>query len=187
MGLKDLFLPWLATVVLSACTSVPDGIEPVSGLDLERYLGTWHEIARLDHRFERGKTHVSASYSLRSDGGIQVLNRGYSLPKASWGQADGRAYSVGAPEVGHLKVSFFGPFYGSYVIFELDHEAYQYAFVCGPDRDYLWLLARSPDVPDELRERFQTRASELGFATDRLIWVDQARPVPISVANRGLE
>jgi apolipoprotein D and lipocalin family protein len=168
----------LALLLLSGCTSLPDGIKAVSGLDRERYLGTWYEIARLDHRFERGMTHVSATYSPREDGGIAVLNRGYSVPKASWREADGRAYSVSVPDLGHLKVSFFGPFYGSYVIFELDHEAYQYAFVCGPNRDYLWLLARTPQVSDELREHFLQKTRELGFATDSLIWVEQGEPIP---------
>jgi apolipoprotein D and lipocalin family protein len=87
---------------------------------LERYLGKWYEIARLDHSFERGLEKVSATYSLRDDGGVRVENRGFSQKKNTWKAAEGKAYFVRDSNEGYLKVSFFGPFYGSYVIFELD-------------------------------------------------------------------
>lgn len=157
-------------ILMSACTSVPDGIEPVTGFELNRYLGKWYEIARLDHRFERGLSEVSAEYSRRPGGGIDVINRGYSQQEQRWEQAEGKAFFVQNAETGHLKVSFFGPFYGSYVIFELD-PAYQYAFVAGPSRDYLWLLARQPAVSAEIRTRFIETAREAGFAVDELIFV----------------
>jgi apolipoprotein D and lipocalin family protein len=172
----------VAVLLLSGCVGVPEGVEPVTGLDRDRYLGKWYEIARLDHRFERGMTHVSATYTAREDGGIDVLNRGYGMPEERWSEATGKAYSVGEPDVGHLKVSFFGPFYGSYVIFELD-EAYTYAFVCGPNTDYLWLLARTPEVSSELQEHFTERVRQLGFDADGLIWVDQRQPLPLADAS----
>ena len=84
----------------------------------------------------------------------------------------GKAYFVDSSDVGHLKVSFFGPFYGSYIIFELDSLDYQYAFVSGMNTDYLWLLARTPKVSDELIEHFVKSASALGFDTEQLIFVD---------------
>ena len=90
----------------------------------------------------------------------------------SWNQAEGRARFVDDPNTGFLKVSFFGPFYGTYAIFELDPE-YQYAFVSGPNRDYLWFLSRDPEPDAALRQQFVKRAGELGFAVDELIWVKQ--------------
>lgn len=91
----------------------------------------WYEIARLDHSFERGLEQVTAEYSLREGGGVQVKNRGFSNKKNKWSEAEGKAFFVGKASEGYLKVSFFGPFYGSYVVFELDKDNYQYAFVSG--------------------------------------------------------
>jgi apolipoprotein D and lipocalin family protein len=159
--------------LLAACLGMPKGVRPVAGFELERYLGKWYEIARLDHSFERGLTRVTAEYSLREDGGVRVINRGFSAAKQEWNEAEGKAYFVEGEDQGYLKVSFFGPFYGSYVVFELDREAYQYAFIAGPDTSYLWLLARTPVVSDEVLRRFTERAAELGFATDSLILVAQ--------------
>jgi len=161
-----------ACLLLSGCLGMPDKISPVTGFELQKYLGKWYEIARLDHSFERGLTRVSAEYSLRDDGGVAVINRGYSQKNAQWKQAEGKAYFVDAADEGYLKVSFFGPFYGSYVIFELDQEAYQYAFVSGPDLSYLWLLSRKPDLGAEIIDRFVSRAKLLGFDTGQLIFVE---------------
>ncbi len=162
---------WIAVCYfLSGCLAVPDGIEPVDNFELNRYLGDWYEIARLDHSFERGLEAVKAEYSLRDDGGIRVINSGRDSKSQVAQQAEGRAYFVEEPNLGHLKVSFFGPFFGSYVIFELD-ENYQYAFIAGNSRDYLWLLARTPEVSEELIDQFISRASLLGFDTSQLIFV----------------
>lgn len=167
-----LFVVMAAMVSLVGCSSigVPKGITPVSHFDTQRYLGEWYEIARLEHSFEKGLSDITATYSLRDDGGINVLNRGYDAEKDEWREAQGRAYPVESPTVAHLKVSFFRPFYGSYVIFGLDKD-YRYSFVTGPDKSYLWLLSRSPRVPDELLDKFIRKASELGFDTDKLIYV----------------
>lgn len=158
--------------LLAGCVKLPKDVEPVSGFDAERYLGTWYEIARLDHSFERGLSRVTADYSLRDDGGIRVINRGFSAEKGEWEEAEGKAYFVESEDVGYLKVSFFGPFYGAYGVFGLDQENYQYAWVSGPNTDYLWLLAREPQVSDSVREAFVQRADELGFDTEGLIWVE---------------
>lgn len=159
--------------LLGGCTSVPDGIEPVTGFDKDRYLGTWYEIARLDHSFERGLSQVSAEYILNDDGSIKVINRGYDQADAEWSEADGRAVFVGDDDVGHLKVSFFGPFYASYVVFELDQDQYSYAYVTGYNRDYLWFLSRTPQVSDEALAAFRERAEAEGFDLEELIVVDQ--------------
>lgn len=163
---------WIvAYCLLSGCLTVPDGIEPVDNFELNRYLGKWYEIARLDHSFERGLEAVSAEYSLRDDGGIRVINSGRNTDTQTNQEAEGRAYFVEQPNLGYLKVSFFGPFFGSYVIFELD-ENYQYAFIAGNTTNYLWLLARTPEVSQELVNQFISRATQLGFDTTQLIFVD---------------
>ncbi|MBN2056366.1 lipocalin family protein [bacterium] len=158
--------------MFGGCLGMPETVSPVDGFDLDRYLGKWYEIARLDHSFERGLEKVSAEYTLREGGGITVRNRGYSREKNKWREASGKAFFARTPGEGYLKVSFFGPFYGSYVIFELDKENYQYAFVCGPDTSYLWLLSRTPVIDEKLKTRFIERTRELGFDTGRLIFVN---------------
>jgi len=145
----------------------------VQDFELARYLGTWYEIARLDHSFERGLDKVTAQYALREDGGVDVTNRGFATGENRWQEAQGKAYFVNQPQEGYLKVSFFGPFYGSYVIFELDREHYQYAFVAGPDTSYLWLLSRTPEVDQALIERFVEQAERLGYDTGSLIFPEQ--------------
>jgi apolipoprotein D and lipocalin family protein len=165
-------LLWLC-LLLCGCVKVPKGIEPVAAFELNRYLGTWYEIARLDHPFERGLDQVSAEYSLRDDGGVRVLNRGKS--SNGWKTAEGKAYFAQNPKIGFLKVSFFGPFFASYVIFDLSPD-YRTAYVCGPNRTYLWLLARTPTLPPEEIARFIRRSEALGFNTDALIFPEQTPP-----------
>jgi apolipoprotein D and lipocalin family protein len=127
----------------------------------------------LDHSFERGLINVSAEYSLGDDGGVKVINRGFDPKGNKWKTALGRAYFTQGQSVGQLKVSFFGPFYGGYNIIELDQAGYSYALVCGPSRSYLWILARTPKLESCFREKLLFRAKELGFETDKLIWVVQ--------------
>ncbi len=172
--MKTIFslIPAIIMLATSGCTGLPEDVQPVHGFDADKYLGKWYEIARLDHSFERGLDNVTAEYARRDDGGIKVLNRGYSAKNAEWKEAEGKAFFVGSDDRGHLKVSFFGPFYGSYVVFELDKPDYQYAFVAGPNKSYLWLLSRTRQVSDELLARFVKRSAELGFDTDDLIFVN---------------
>lgn len=160
----------LIALLGAGCTGVPAGLTPVQGFDVERYLGTWYEIARLDHRFERGLEEVTATYRRRNDGGITVVNRGYAPDAGEWREVRGKAYFLGSPEVASLRVSFFGPFYGGYHVIALDHAEYRYAMVSGPSRDYLWILARGPRLPAPVTDRLVTKARELGFATDGLIF-----------------
>jgi apolipoprotein D and lipocalin family protein len=163
----------LVIFLLSGCVGKPDKVEPVTGFELQRYLGEWHEIARLDHSFERGLSKVTANYSLRDDGGVKVINRGYDAQNKKWKEAEGKAYFVNSADEAYLKVSFFGPFYGAYIVFELDHAQYQYALVSGPDTSYFWILARTPVISSELQQRLVQQAALRGFDTDQLIWPDQ--------------
>ena len=159
-------------VALAGCLGMPEGVEPVGDFDAQRYLGRWYEIARLDHSFERGLSNVTAEYSRRDDGAIRVVNRGFDTDEGQWSDIEGKARFVGAEDEAYLKVSFFGPFYGSYVVFGLDREGYNYAFVSGFNRDYLWLLAREPVVSPAVREAFVREAQARGFDTAGLIWVE---------------
>ena len=151
---------------------IPKTVSPVKEFELEKYLGKWYEIARLDHSFERGLDRITAEYALREDGGVSVKNRGFSQKKNKWKEVEGKAFFAGPSNEGYLKVSFFGPFYGSYVVFELDREDYQYAFVSGPNPSYLWLLSRTPTVEPDVLSQFVKKADKLGFNTEKLIYVN---------------
>lgn len=168
--MKKPLIAWI--LFLAGCVEIPDNVIPVDGFRLDRYLGKWYEIARLDHSFERGLSRVTADYSLREDGGVRVLNRGYSEKDKEWKEAEGKAYFVQRTDQGHLKVSFFGPFFGSYIVFELDHENYRYALVSGPEKSYLWILARHPKMPPSLKDALIAKAATRGFDTSKLIVVE---------------
>ena len=167
--LKRLF--FFIPIFISACVNIPENVSPVTGFDIDRYLGTWYEIVRLDHFFERGLARVSAEYSLRDDGGIKVVNRGFNPQKNRWKEATGKAYFVDDSSLGRLKVSFWGPFYSSYNIIDLDKKNYSYSLVCGPNKSYLWILARQPHMEESLKSELIEKAKALGFETDKLISV----------------
>lgn len=169
--MKTLFL-LCGTFLLTGCAFTPSGVAPVERFELDRYLGTWYEIARLDHRFERGLNQVSATYSIRPDGGVDIVNRGRVSATGQWKEAKGRAYFVGPQDVAQLKVTFFWPFYGGYNVIELDRENYSYALLCGPDRKYLWILARSAQLDRSIIDPLIAKAERLGFDTSQLIFVD---------------
>jgi apolipoprotein D and lipocalin family protein len=152
---------------------IPDGITAVHGFDANRYLGVWHEIARLDHGFEKGLTHVTAEYSSRDDGGLKVVNKGFDTKTGKWQASEAKAYFLETPDIGRLKVSFFGPFYGSYNIIELDETDYSWAMVTGPSTHFLWILARDKTLDDAVMQRLIQKAKSLGFKLDKLITVDQ--------------
>lgn len=160
-------------IFFCGCSSVPKGILPVTGFEISRYLGTWYEIARLDHSFERGLINISAEYSQMDDGGVKVLNRGFDPVKNKWKEVEGRAYFVSDPSTGSLKVSFFRPFYGGYHIIALDKEQYEYALVCGPDRSYLWILSKKPFLDEKIKADLILKAKQLGFDVGSLIQVRQ--------------
>jgi len=167
--MKVLFI--LIAVLLTSCTGIPEGITAVEGFEINRYLGTWYEVARLDHRFERGLENISATYTLREDGGVDVLNKGWDIEAGEWREAEGKAYFVEQVDKGRLKVSFFGPFYGGYNIIELDKKNYAYSMVTGQNRSYFWILSRTNQLPEATLRGLIDRAKALGFATDKLIFV----------------
>ncbi|MCM2972036.1 lipocalin family protein [Larsenimonas suaedae] len=127
---------------------IAKGSKAVEQLDLARYQGTWYEIARLNHPFERRLSNVTATYTPRDDGGVDVLNRGFDLVRRQWRSAKGVAYPAGRnTPAGRLKVSFFWRFFAGYNIIYLDAH-YDHAIIVGPNRRYLWVLSRSPFISD---------------------------------------
>ena len=169
---------WCALLLVS-CMGAPDNVKIVQSVDAGQYLGTWYEIARLDQSFERGLEKITATYSLKEDGGIKVINRGFNVKDKKWQEAEGKAYFIDPPNAdktntGRLKVSFFGLFYGAYNIIELDKPYYNYVMICGPDKSYFWILSRTPQLAYPIKQHLIAKAKELGFATDKLIYADQA-------------
>ncbi|AJI72752.1 hypothetical protein FTDG_01641 [Francisella tularensis subsp. novicida GA99-3548] len=172
--MKKLVLIILTTafILLSGCVTKPANINPVENFQADKYLGKWYEIARFDNSFEKGMTNVYAEYSLNPDGTIKVVNSGIKPSTGKRSYATGVAKFVEDKNIGYLKVSFFRPFYGAYVVFKLD-DNYKYAYVAGADKDYLWLLARTKTVPQNVKDDFINRAKALGYDTDKLVWVKQ--------------
>ncbi|KEZ78561.1 outer membrane lipoprotein Blc [Salinisphaera hydrothermalis C41B8] len=162
----------LVSGVLSGCVGLPKGTTAVQPFSLNHYLGRWYEIARLDHRFEKGLDCVTATYSKRADGGVRVVNRGVNLAKDKVSEAVGKAYFVAGDNTGRFKVSFFGPFYAGYNVIALDPD-YRHALIAGPNRDYLWILSRTPRLSAATRAALIQRAADLGFPTDELVFPDQ--------------
>lgn len=179
---KRYLILFTCLITLNACTGVPQNVTVVQGIDADRYLGTWYEIVRLDHSFERGLEKVTANYTLSDDGSIRVINQGFDPDKKAWERAEGKAYFIDPANnnnlrSGRLKVSFFGPFYSSYNIIGLNQQAqqstqpYQYAVICGPDTSYFWILSRTPTMDKTLLAELISRAKSQGFATQDLIYV----------------
>lgn len=161
-------------MILFSCRGQAPYREVVKEVDLERYAGTWYEIARYPHRFERGLTGVTATYTLRTDGKIDVLNQGYK------GSLDGelsRAKAVAKipdPEQpGKLKVFFFPLFGADYYILDLDQEGYQYALVGSSSMNYLWILCRTPQMDEITLEKLRNKAKSLGYDLEKLEMVPQ--------------
>lgn len=170
-SIKRIALSLFLAFAVTGCAGLPDGVKPVEGFEVQRYLGKWYEIARLDHSFERGLSNISAEYSVKDNGDIRVLNRGYRESSSQWSEAEGTAKFVDAKDVGRLRVSFFGPFYGGYNIVDLDKENYQYALIVGNNRKYLWILSRNPTLDSGIQKRLIDKASELGYPVGELIFV----------------
>ena len=146
--------------------------EAIPEFKLNKYLGKWFEIARFDHSFERGMTNVTAEYSLRPDGKVKVLNSGWKDGKKK--VAEGKAKQPDPlKDPSWLQVSFFLFFYSDYNILMLDKD-YQYALVGSKSPKYLWILARRPSIPTEIKDAMLREAEKLGYDTSKLIWVDQS-------------
>lgn len=161
----------------------PEGVVPVNDFELERYLGLWYEIARTDNRYERGLRSVTAEYRLQDDGTVRVINRGYHAEHGQWEVSKAKARKIGDPDAGKLKVTFFWPFSSGYHVFALDQENYNYALVSGDHHGYLWILSRTPDLPESTINKLLREAREAGFDTSDLVWVDHHEVHPSMLAR----
>ena len=165
-------LALFAITSLSSCTAIPSGIQPIDNFKPNDYMGLWYEIARIDNSFERGLSKVTANYSLNPDGTIKVVNKGYDAAEQQWQQAQGKAKFVQQNNIAHLKVSFFGPFYASYIVVDSDETHSEYAIVSGHNRNYLWLLARQPEVSNSIKNSFEQFMQQQAYPSKDLIWVE---------------
>lgn len=160
--------------LLVGCVSIPPNAEAVRGFDVDKYLGTWYEIARLDFRFERNLDNTSAQYRLDSKGNVVVVNSGFNYVTKNWHKVEGVAKFRGDDDVAELKVSFFWPFYSGYNVVALDRN-YQYALVTGKNLDYLWILSRDRYLPESVKSAYLKIARNIGYDTSKLIWVEHER------------
>jgi lipocalin len=157
----------LSAVFLAGCAPKVDN-SVVGSFELERYLGDWHEIARFDHWFERGIEEATATYALREDGRVAVLNRGVKDGRPKTAEGVGRTTDT----PGLLRVSFFGPFYSDYRVMALD-EDYATALVGSGGPDYLWILSRTPRLDPTRRDALLSEAARRGYDTSKLLWIRQ--------------
>jgi len=164
-----------ALFTVTACSKSVDELAVVQGVDLNRYLGKWYEIATIPARFQLGCHCVTAEYSLKNNGRIKVVN---SCRKDSaegpFKSVTGRAKVVRGSKNAKLKVSFFRPFWGNYWIIQLDQENYQWAVVSDPSRKYLWILSRTPQMDEELYQKLVDYCKSVGLNTDLLVKTDQS-------------
>jgi len=170
--LFSLLVPWIC----GGCQSKNDAMinsSTVKKLDLNRYMGTWYEIARFDHSFERNLIRVTANYTLLPNGKIEVLNQGYkNTPDGKLKIAKGKAKQPDKEAPGKLKVSFFLFFYADYYVLELDKD-YQWALLGSSSDKYLWILSREPSPDQPILDHILAQAKSRGYDIDKLIWVEQ--------------
>ena len=164
---KTILVSSLALAAGCASTLKVDNT-PVAALDLNRYLGEWYEIARFDHSFERGVEQAKANYTQNADGTIKVVNSGIKDSKSK--TAIGKGKKTDTP--GLLRVSFFGPFYADYRVMLIDKD-YSHALVGSGSSDYLWILSRTPRLPEAAKFELLAEAQRRGYDTGKLIWVEQ--------------
>ncbi len=174
MSNASLFLSFLT----GGKATVPGKAKVIGDFDIKRYAGQWYEIARLDHSFESGLINASATYNLMDNGLIKILNQGYNPEKRMWRKAIGKAKFASRPQIGQLLVSFFGPYFTSYNIIELDKADYNYALVCGSNLTFLWIIARQTSLPENITAQLVEKAKEAGFDTDKLVYVQHDPCVP---------
>ena len=150
-----------------------ESIPAVKDFDLNRYLGTWYEVARLPHSFERGLDRVTAAYELQDDGTIKVLNKGFNTSKGEWKEAIGKAYIPDTSAGALLKVSFFWIFYADYKVIVLDSANYSYSMVTSSSKKFLWILSRSPQLERPVYDELVRKAGGWGFNISELYKVSQ--------------
>ena len=173
MSKRNLIFILLMAPLFPFCSSEKQALKVVDEVNLQKYTGTWYEIARLPNRFEKGLKCVTATYQLREDGKITVINKGHKIENPQKAEkVEGWAKVPNPEEPGKLKVTFFWPFFGKYWIIDLDPD-YQYALVGSPSRKYLWVLAREKVLKEETYKKLLKTAEKRGFDTAKLMRIKQ--------------
>ena len=183
MSKKILLLAGLTVAALSACkyadakrtqsNAKPDfSTIAITNFDINRYMGQWYEVARLDFFWEKNLNNVTATYTLEDDGSVEVDNKGFDYIKQKNKQSIGKAKFASEPNKAALKVSFFGPFYSGYNVVKIDPE-YKYALVFGENRDYMWILSREKTIPEEVKQDYLNLAQMNGYDIKKLVWTEQ--------------
>lgn len=175
--MKALFFGILSMIIFAGCFTSYPPLETVKKVSLDRYLGTWYEIARYDQSFQKGCSHVTATYALKDNGDISVVNR-CQTKDGKRKSATGTAYAIDETN-SKLKVTFFWPFYGKYWILMLD-EAYSYAVVGDPSREYLWILSRTTTLSPDVKAKILQTLPTLGYKVEPLLWTDHSVDKQIS-------
>ncbi|MCS3868737.1 apolipoprotein D and lipocalin family protein [Chryseobacterium ginsenosidimutans] len=161
----------LGLIILNSFSvGIPKGAIAVQHFNAEKYLGKWYEIARFDYKFEKNMDNVTATYSQNPNGTIRVDNKGYNYIKKEWKESIGEAKFVNEKTEARLKVSFFKPIWAGYNVIDIDDD-YHYALVAGSSLKYLWILSRTKEIPESIRQRFLEKAKKIGYNTHELIWV----------------
>ena len=162
----------LVTVTsFSSCktASVPNHIKVVTPFDIKKFDGTWYEIARFDFKHEKDLSNVTANYTLKENGGVQVLNKGYNYVKNKWEEAKGKAKFTTSNKDGSLQVSFFGPFYAGYHVVMMEPD-YETALIFGDTTDNIWILSRTKTISEATKQKYLTHAKKAGYDLNRMVW-----------------
>ncbi|MCF8227261.1 MAG: lipocalin family protein [Bacteroidales bacterium] len=177
--MKKVTLIIIACIAMNACAQKGSKMDqhdytPIQGFQLEQYLGTWYEIARFPHSFEKNLVGVTANYSMKKNGKVKVVNAGYKNSlDGKYKTATGKAKFGSEPATGYLKVSFFLFFYGDYFILDLDKKEYKWAMVGSSSPNYFWILSRTPVMEDSIYNKLITEARERGYDLSNLQKVPQ--------------
>lgn len=155
----------------TSCKSgtVPDQIKVITPFDVNKFDGTWYEIARFDFKHEKDLSNVTANYSLNDDGSLKVVNKGYNFVKNKWEEAKGKGKFTSSTDQGSLQVSFFGPFYSGYHVVMMEPD-YETALVFGDTTDYIWILSRKKTISETVKQQFLSKAKEAGYDLNRMVW-----------------
>lgn len=159
---------------LTSCASMPKtDVTPIGNFNVERYLGDWYEIGRFDFKWEKNMKNVTANYSLNKNGTIKVTNSGYDYVSKKYKESVGKAkFATAQKTIADMKVSFFGPFYSAYKVIAIDPD-YRYALVAGANSKLLWILSRTPTIPDDVKQNYIQIAKTAGYDLTDFVWTVQ--------------
>jgi len=152
---------------------IPKGATAVQPFDINKYMGTWYEIARFPSAIEKNINRLTEQYSINDKGAIKVITKGYNYKKDKWTEIEGKIKFTGAQDIGMLKVSYFGPAYANYNVLDIDAD-YKYALVSGSGLGFLWILSKETTVPENIKTQFINKAKAIGFTIEKLEWPEVA-------------